>query len=313
MKARGCLAVLVCATAGLAVPVGATAKPGYYISPHLHYADAHLKGSNGYQLEIDGFSTNVNVNARKGDGQVSYTVYRGHHRNDRMRARLPGIGWINLRFHELERIRKQPSEGCSGPGELVRRGVFRGRIHIEGELGYTQVDTQSARGRILDDPEQFCRNRIPSARASAEPGEELIEAVSPWGRGALSFEANEWSPSFGGTPVFFSAATRRQRGMMMITNAVGGFTEDTRSLVVAQPPLSATVSPPSPFTGTAEFLRGPDERFGWFGDLAAELPGIGPVALAGENFEARICDGRSCKSSVRLPKDPFQGPIGELP
>lgn len=314
MKGRGGLAILICALALLALPGSAVAKPGYYVSSHLHYAIVHLKGSNGYQLRIEGFSTNVNVEASKGPGEVEYTVYRARLRNDRIRARLPGIGRINLRFHELSRNRKAPDDNCKGPGELVRRGIFRGTIEIEGELGYTRVNARSARGRILDDPEQICRRQQPpGARASAEPEEETIEAATMAGNGVLWFEASEWSPFAGSQPVFFRATTYRRRGMMVIMNGVGGIVNDPKAIAIAKPPLSALVTPPTPFTGTAEFKREPGGGFGWLGDLAADLPGIGPVALAGPDFEARACDGRNCKGSVRLSKYPFRGPVEVLP
>jgi len=292
--------MLVCAVAALlALPASAGAKPGYFTSPPWRYALVHLDGSHGYHLRIEAFSTNVNVEAEKGDESVSYVAYNGRLYEDWISARLPGVGWVNLRFHEQTRYRQDPPDNCKGPGELVRRGVFRGRIRIQGERDYTRVDVRAARGRISSEPRQICRRR-PGAGASAASQEELLRAVAPRGRGMLSFEANEWTPSYGSRPVFFHASLHRRRGAMAISNHVGGFTEDPQALAVAKSRLSAVIDPPSPFTGTAEFHREAEGALAWSGDLAAELPGIGPVALAGPSFDVELCVARRCRGDVDL-------------
>jgi hypothetical protein len=296
MKARGLL-VFVCAmTALVALPLCASAKPGYFTAPRLHYAKIVLRGSNGYHLLIHGFPGNVDVSAEKGNAEVGYYSSSGTFRHDRVRAKLPGVGIVDLRFHEQSRSREETADDCTGPGELTRSGFFKGRVRIEGERDYTRVDVRSARGKIFDDPKQTC-HRDGRARHSAAAQEELVEAAGRRGRGFLSFSANEWPPFAGSHPVFFHAHLARLRGEMLITNSVDAFTEDPKDLVVSRPPLAASVEPPKPFTGTAGFQRESDETFTWLGDLAVELPGIGPVALAGPGFEAKACTGRTCKGS----------------
>src|SRR5215203_1336809 len=303
MKARGWTALFFCAWALLVLPTGAAAKPGYFVTEPLRFASIHLEGSHGYHLRIDAFDTNVNVGAEKGDAQVGYTAYRGFLRGDRIWARLPGVGWVNLRFEEHRRYRRDPAYNCMGPGELIRLGVFRGRFKLQGELGYTHVDIRAVEGKISSEQSQVCR-RSHAARASAAPGEELIEAVAPRGSGVLSFKANEWALTAGAHPVFFSADLWRQRGQLRIRNIIGGFTEDPRAVRITTPPLSASVTPPRPFIGTATFQGDSNGKPTWLGDLEAELPGIGLVALAGPHFEARVCEGRNCQGDS-LPESPF--------
>jgi len=305
MKAWGLLGVLACAVA-LAAPTTATAKPGYFVSDHFHFARAYLQGSNGFHLRIEGFSTNVNVTVQKGNEEVSYSSSAGQLRHDRMRVRLPGVGRIDVRFHEQSRSRKDPADNCEGPGELVRHGFFEGRVKIEGEREFTRVDVAAVRGTINDDPEQICR-REDLGRSSASGHEELLEAATPRGSGVLSFFANEWAPWAGSRPVFFDARLIRRRGQMAISNSVGGFTEDPKAVIVEKPPLSGAVDPPGPFTGTATFQREPDGSFSWLGDLAAELPGIGPVQLAGPSFEAIACVDNNCKGSPTSSRFQFEG------
>lgn len=296
MKARGALAILVCVLAAIALPASAAAKPGYRVSPHLHYAKAHAKGSNGYRLTILVFPDVFFVTASKGDQQVSYVPLNSQMRNDRLRAHLPGIGRIDLGFHERSRSREDPAAGCKGKGDLVREGIFRGKIKLTGELGYTRVDVHAVGGEIIDAPRQVCR-RGGRGKASADTQEELLRAETQRGRGILEFSAQE-STVFGSRSVSFTARLLRKRGLMFVTNEVQGLSRDQEAFELARPPLSGSVDPPKPLTGAATFQREPDGTFTWLGDLAAELPGIGPVRLAGPAFEAEACVGTTCKGSL---------------
>ena len=287
---------LVCAACALALPVSAAAKPGYFVSKPFRYAQAHVRGSHGYWLRIDAFNTNVNVSAKKGNAQVEYMADHGRLRKDSISAKLPGVGWVFLRFHEVGRYRRQ-ADNCKGPGELIRRGFFTGWVRIRGERDYTRVDAHRIRGNITQSASEVCRSR-PSARASSS-AEEILYANAERGLGVLSFEADKWPPEGGGfNALFFDAALTRVRGTMVISNSNYGFTEDTSTFAVAKPPLSATIDPPAPLTGSATFTQEGPDTFSWLGDLEVELPGIGPVALAGPNFSATLCIGKQCKGNA---------------
>src|SRR6476620_1005093 len=294
--ARGLLGVLACALA-LAAPTTASAKPGSFTSIPLRYAHIKVTASHGYHLRITAFGTNVNVEAENGNREVAYTVLDGSLRRERIGARLPGVGWINLRFEERKRHRGSPADNCKGPGDLIRVGTFEGRIRIKGEKGFTTFDRARAQGKIEFSPEQTCTQR--PARASAVSDEALLLAGGARGRGTLSFEANRWEPFAGSTPLFFRASLFRQRQRMYISNSVGGFSEDVKLMEISEKPLSAAVDPPGLFAGSAEFLQQADD-FTWLGDLAADLPGVGPVELAGPQFEAMLCLGRRCKGDKKL-------------
>jgi len=284
---------LVCAVCALALPVSAAAKPGYFVSKPFRYAQAHVSGSHGYWLRIDAFTTNVNVGAKKGNAQVQYTADHGRLQKDSISAKLPGVGWVFLRFHEVSRYRRQ-ADNCTGPGSLIRRGFFTGSVKIRGEGDYTHVDAHRIRGTITQDVREVCRSR-PSARASSS-AEEILYASAERGHGVLSFEADKWPPEGGGfNALFFSASLYRRRGPMSIVNSNYGFTEDTSAFAVAKPPRSATIDPPAPLSGSATFTKEGPETFSWLGDLEVQLPGIGPVALAGPSFETTLCVGHNCK------------------
>jgi hypothetical protein len=299
MKARGLAGILACVLATLVLPSGVAARPGYYVSPHDHYAEAKINGSNGYRLAINVLSGVVAVTASKETSRVFYAPFDSQMRDGKMRAHLPGVGRIALRFHERSRSRRDPPDGCEGLGPLVRRGIFRGRVKLTGERDYTRVDVRAIRGKIVDEPRLVC-HRSGHARSSASNQEALLRAAVPRGRGSLEFFADEFGSKFDSFPAFFVAQLIRLRGKMFVMNSVYGFTREPGALAVDRPPLSGSVVPPKPFTGTATFQRESGGTFTWLGDLAAELPGVGPVKLAGPAFKAEACLGHKCKGSAEL-------------
>lgn len=300
--ARGLLGIFACAVA-LAIPAGAAAKPGYYVLPQDHFAEAEFRGSNGYRLEIKVFSDLFFVTASKATDeaveQVMYFFFDSKLRDDMLHARLPRVGRIDLRFHERSRSREDPAPNCDGVGELTRQGTFRGRIKLSGEHGFTDVDVRAVRGKIVDEPKQVCR-RSGRAQSSSATQEELLRAVVPRGHGILEFSAIQWASNLDFLPNVFAARLIRQRGPMFVISAVYGPTEDPEAITLSRPPLSGSAVPPKPFTGTATFQRESDGAFTWLGDLAAELPGVGPVRLAGPKFNAEACLGRICKGSAEI-------------
>ena len=99
---------------------------------------------------------------------------------------------------------------------------------------------------------------------------------------------------------------------MYISNSVDGFSEDVKLIEIGEKPLSAAVDPPVPFAGSAEFLQ-QAEDFTWLGDLTADLPGVGPMELAGPQFEAMLCLGRHCKGDEKLREAiRFFRPLGRI-
>jgi len=299
MKARVCLLFLACAVALFASSASATAKPGYFKSPAFRYVQADLPGTHGYRLQISAIDLGVSVAATKGYASVNYFLLHSRLRGERIEARLPGVGWVFLRFHELRRSHRPPADNCRGPATLIRHGVFEGQVRIKGERGYTSANARRVRGKIVSEPRNTCRRRA-NARTTtaADQAEQFLYAQARRGRGDLSFWADRWPPSQGINTLFFNASLHRRRGPMVIINSNYAFTEDAETFAVAKPARSAAVDPPDPFTGTATFQQESKDEFSWSGDLAVELPGIGEVALTGPKFESSLCIGRHCRGDV---------------
>jgi hypothetical protein len=85
----------------------------------------------------------------------------------------------------------------------------------------------------------------------------------------------------GEEPGFFAGVSER-RGRLRIYRSLsqsgkeGDITFGTAGRI--------TISPPNPFSGTAEYLPRQDGHVSWLGTIAGTFPGIGDVSLAGPLF-----------------------------
>lgn len=138
---------------------------------------------------------------------------------------------------------------------------------------------------------------MPSLLQSAPGGAaiEHLDAFAPRGHGLLIFSAIGFPFVEQKRQVFLRASLSRLRRSMLVANSVSAITRKDEALATATPPRSATIDPPSPFTGSATFQQESSKDFSWTGDLAVELPGIGEVNLAGPKFETELCLGRRCR------------------
>jgi hypothetical protein len=294
MKPAGRLLPLLCVlVAALVLPAGSQAN---FVVSSSRSAEAHLAGTHGYRLTISADNETVFVTATNGDASVDYFLARAKLAGDLIDARLPGVGRVFLRFHEQERGRQPGPKYCHGPAPVVRRGVFVGWVRIRGEHDYTQAESRHVRGKIVNSFRSSCH--LPFRARAGSGALEHLDAVALRGKGLLIFSAISFPIVEKGSPLFFRAALSRQRGSMLVANSVSAITKKAESLSIATPPRSATVEPPSPFTGSATFQRESKTDFSWAGNLAAELPGIGEVPLAGPNFESALCIGRRCRGDL---------------
>jgi hypothetical protein len=290
MKPLGRVLVLLCvALAVLLSPAGAAASSS---GSEDGSAKAHLVGTHGYRITIDAFSEDLIVTARKGSASVSYVLFNSGLKGERIHARLPGVGRIFLKFHEHRLPHGQSVKGCR-KSETVRKGVFVGTVKIEGERGYTSAVSHHVRGEIAQEGHDRC-DRRPTARAS-DAGSRLLSASTSSGNGRLIFNALDFPWTKSGSKLVFGATFIRARGRLFITTSRSALAKHPTDLEIAAPPRSASVTPPAPFTGSATFQQEAADQFGWTGDLAVELPGVGEVSLAGPKFETAVCVGHKCR------------------
>jgi hypothetical protein len=282
------------------------AKPRFEVHERALRLSLKLKASNGYEGWI----------TTEGHRRVTLTLQKG---NTLLEARAGGRvtrHGIEARFGELGRIsvrfRGRPFDSgfrkgeqrCRGRKSALEAGVFSGTIRFRGENGFTRVDARRATGYVERHYRRVCLrdSRGDSLSAALESLFGAIRLTDLHASGRVDranvvFEAIaiDFSPIFGrGTPLEYlvSARTVERREGVRLTRKVSAEAGDGSFLFPdkkGETPRSATVAPPSPFTGTAKYLKEPGFPASWIGPLSARLPGAGLVALTGPGFRADIC------------------------
>lgn len=302
LGSRTCASLLACLLlALLAAAPAASAKPGYFVFSGGKSIGFSLKGSNGYWIEIGKEGGEVRLLASKEESAVTYSVRSLAPRGNEIRARFPGLGRIAVRFRPLRpprTIEPHPFPGCKG-GETVKQpGHFVGTIRFRGERGYTSVRATRVRAAIETTAKEVCK-RSDNGPEREEDRTELF-AVSESGREGVGFSADTTViPEVTSTTSFSATTVELRRGMSIYRNtfALGKESDilpgDTRPF-----PLSATITPPPPFQGSAEFQRTAEGESTWTGSLTVPLPGLGRVALTGPDFTARLCQDAGCTEGL---------------
>lgn len=295
MKARGPLALLVCALAALVLPAAAAADiPKGAIS----FSSIELGESNGYEVELADVRfgkrrPGVGITAQRETASASYAVRTGN--DPGIHATFGSLGQVDLGFHRRRKVVERPERNCRW---IIETGVFRGSVRFVGEAGYIASEVVNPKGEIFRLPDGFCG--LGSFRPGLPPGlprETVLAARSKTGTGEVSFHASRERSARG--TILFSAETRERVEGMRIERSVlvpgepGNFTATGTS--------RAAVSPPSPFSGFARFRDPPGASANWEGPLAVTLPGLGALPLTGEGFTTRLCPSLSILDSC-LPK-----------
>ncbi len=302
----------------LAVP-GAAAKTRTRttVEPARTTALIKVHGTNGWTVQITGILPGprfrrhpVGVFAKGPHHQeVDYQELRGSFtRGGTIMAKLPGVGHIDLRYEPTARrtVRISNPEHCtSAPTTVDSSGVFRGTIDLHGEGGFTTVSAHGARGRISTYPKQTCQVRVRSkARTKGEiekaagPGPiEVLYASRELAGGGLTFDATSFPSLLPGSPsrtIEFTAAYFRRHHGMSVSGTTRVEAKDAASFAISPrggSPSEATVEPPAPFKGSAEFALESPTTASWMGDLRVPVPTLGVVDLTGPEFKSILCDG----------------------
>jgi hypothetical protein len=291
---------LVFAATLMAAPA-AVAKPGYFVWPGQQSSELTVKGTQDFKVTIARSPRYVELNASNGDTAAIYIVRAAKGPMDIIEARFPGLGRVSLRFHPRgDAEHESPFFPCKGRGSIKQNGVFRGVIRFRGEEGFTRVAATRASGFLYRSFRQVCKGGSDS-RLTSPLGYSLAARERSPGRLVRfsAFRATE-DPFIDGHTHHFAHAQERRDGMRIARVAVT--TEVSPSTFAVEglgaPPRSATVAPPSPFSGTASFDAPSSGPVEWRGTLAVELPGLGVVPLAGPSFEAELCLNKRCSGAL---------------
>jgi hypothetical protein len=270
-------------------PEAADAAVGHYSAPGRQLTRIELEGSNGYSiLIVSDRKQHLVLTTTKEGFTTEYMARDTLAGPDRVKATLPGLGSISVRFHPRGPAHRLPVfAGCAGQRPTVRKGVVHGAIEFVGEREYTQAETHEAPAEIEEWKSQRCRFGANPERNS--PG--LEDWISRFSAGSLEvrFLSRKYGSGVleGDSRILYLAETGEAGSSFVIYRRA---TAVAPALTFADAhPEHMIISPPPPFVGTGTFARTPESVFSWEGDLSIQFPGTDPLPLAGPRFELDYC------------------------
>jgi hypothetical protein len=281
-------------------------------------AIAYFRGVDGYEVVILNPSSHVAilyvVQSSEGgvEGISSYAQTAYAVRPERsigsgvLRARFGSIGTVNLRFRPSGETRVgHTGKHCRGRRPQSESGHYRGTVSLRGEDGYFQLHAKRASGTRS----RTFRLNCASGQAHKDKSKPLYEYVAP----DLGFFADSAGGSIalilavsrrGGRFVYLRAAhmqssgpgaevqagaLEREPGMAIGHSAFATGGEGT--LLTSLPgvhPATATLAPPAPFHGEANFVENSSSSHSWTGTLGVNFPGL-DLPLTGPSYATSLC------------------------
>jgi hypothetical protein len=266
---------------------------------YLHTEEVTLPASNGYRVTISGHpGGRVRLLVQRPNEEIEYLA-RGRVTPMSIKASFGQLGNVSLRFHPsggVRRIRKGKACPAFRPSMVeAQLGTFEGTVGFRGEGGYTEV----VGGRASGDPGARLTHKLKfECKASSDATNptysvNLIAADST-PKGFLEFAAST-SPvpaalSRSGSPYsFLFFESEKTEGMSILRTITAS--APAKDFIFDSAFKSATVTPPSPFTGKASYQHNPDGSGTWSGTLAVPVSGLGVVPLVGPTFQSRLNEG----------------------
>ncbi|MDQ2630940.1 MAG: hypothetical protein M3Y75_08205 [Actinomycetota bacterium] len=295
------------------MPAGAAAKPGYYVIEPSRVLVANPPDSGGYSIAVVGVNTkSVGITVsdftfQKTGASSSSATYsvRGRVTGERIEGRLGSRGRVSVRFEPTEPPEaEETSPGCKGKPSTWQNGRFTGAIRFEGENGFARAHVSAAEGFVIRSPRLVCKRPAGEAdrRSFKNPSATSLSAVSSRYPRAPWFSVFE--EKFGGAFIdedaeYNAATTEKRRGMTIYRSVNVRTSPDTFAVApLGSSPVTATVEPPAPFSGTATYEKRADGAISWSGDLAVELPGRGELPLADSSYRAKLCRSFACACPI---------------
>lgn len=272
-------------------------KDGYQIGLEMPNDRVALFYVGGFKLKDGSIAGSDSVYAVHNQGSLADGV---------IRARLGSLGRVYLRFQPNGRIRKHHLErGCKGRPPITEYGKFVGHVSFDGEGGYLHASFARGTGEVTHAFRLVCKKgraydlRPKSLREYATPGFATVVSL---GQGNISL-LNAAARSHG-RHIWLRAAHREgdlpgaevwlgtveSRGGMAIGRGayVNGFPGTLSTSLPGVHPATATLAPPAPFFGEANYLEKSATSHSWTGTLGVNLPGL-TLPLTGPGFSTSLC------------------------
>jgi hypothetical protein len=314
--------------AALALPAGAVAKPGHYTTGGLSTEQFQLRGSNGYSLRVAVVNRSAQLifNKRFGHSSLTVAYFLGGKLSPGPDLHFPigNEGEVNLRFVPHGQPEETRLPGCEGGPQITEKGVLVGTVRFRGKGGFTKVDTHRGHVIVFRAPPMTCRKlKTPKnidvlglPASGGEVPEGFVRLIAGSRRGSPVFDANLFEENGVGVdgqefPDFpdFSASISLREGGAEVSYAANASGRPNSFGVPESldPPATATVEPPAPFSGSASFSLTAPSHAEWSGDLAVDLPDYGRVPLTGPKVSAALCQGETCTPTLPKSLRPLTG------
>ena len=199
-----------------------------------------------------------------------------------IQADLATLGEIAVTFHPSGEPRKARSV-CDEEPVTFDSGYYEGTITFRGEEGYTKVEATTARGDLGPLLNIGCPGLVGSTGGPHFPGAEL-EVVGNRRRQSLHLTAVKNRPR---ARVRLEASISEEKEGIRIARFIG-MLAPSHAFEYDPKVKAATISPPTPFSGAAHFVRSAKPANRWTGDLTVDLPGRSGVKLTGSQIQAKL-------------------------
>jgi hypothetical protein len=256
-------------------------------NPYISPSGLVVRSSNGYWLAVNSVRGHrVKFEASGADGSVTYTA-RGSVTDPGIHANLGKYGRIDMRWVPNGNVREVRLK-CHYKGvktHFYDAGSYVGTLRFRGGGGFTSVTAHRvAWKRSWYWAAYACGYSL----STGEPGAGIVIEAGKRGHISTPVHFFVYKPHRG-AEVEYSAHSEQKIGRIMISRHAfvdGG----THSLTAAgeYPSITAAISPPAPFYGTAAFEPSGPEKGTLTGTVGVEFPDHMKVALAGEDFEADL-------------------------
>ncbi len=173
---------------------------------------------------------------------------------------------------------------CGGEPVRGEPNIYRGAFEFHGEEGYTEASATT-----LHEYPRFFLDIVCGGGVGGEAGGEgllgaKLRLLSRGGPVRLDLQANKNRP---GARSRFEVEVDEKRGRIGISRSTtvwaGADAFDYDPLL-----RTATLEPPSPFSGRATYRRGAAAVNRWTGNLTVDLPGRSAIPLTGSRVRARL-------------------------
>lgn len=284
IKARSLAVLLLLGV--LLVVVGAAAAPAE--ARRLPYPPGfEIEASNGYSMFVfgaparKGRPSTISIFITSKNGGAFYTVPATVTETS-FQASLGSLGEIAVTFRPSGQARTERPD-CGGKPVSFDSGYYEGTIVFHGEEGFAGAEATTAPGDVGFLLNILCPGISGGSGGPFMPGAELD----------VDTHGKKLGPSL---MVIKNRPNGRAHYEVGVTEKDNRISIGRFASLIAPPDTfifdpevrTATLSPPAPFSGSAQFRRGARPANRWSGDLTVDLPGRAGVKLTGAGLKAKL-------------------------